>query len=49
MPHVHVGFVDVVQWIATMLIAGFLVRSISAKLSQSERFGFIGNALAYIY
>jgi len=43
--HVHVGFVDVVQFTLMLIIAGFFLRTIEAKFSDTA----LGKALAYIY
>jgi hypothetical protein len=42
---VNIGFDSVLQWIATMMIAGFLWRSVAARLSDSA----VGKAMAFIY
>lgn len=43
--HVHVGFVDVVQFALMLAIVGFFWRTAAAKLSDTP----IGKAMAYIY
>lgn len=43
--HVHVGFADCVQFALMLIIVGFIIRTISAKTSDTA----LGKALAYIY
>lgn len=43
--HVHVGFVDCVQFALMLIIVGFFIRTISAKFSDTA----LGKALAYVY
>lgn len=43
--HLHVGFIDCVQFLLMLLIVGFIVRTAEAKFSDTA----LGKALAYIY
>lgn len=43
--HVHVGFVDVVQFTLMLLIVGFFLRTAAAHMSDNA----IGKALSYLY
>lgn len=43
--HVHVGFAEAAQWLALMVVVGFLWRSVSARLSDSP----VGKAMSFIY
>ena len=43
--HVHIGFVDCVQFALMLIVVGFIFRTISAKASDTA----LGKALSYIY
>jgi len=43
--HVHIGFVDCVQFALMLIVVGFIIRTAEAKFSDTA----LGKALAYIY
>lgn len=43
--HVHIGMPEFVQFVAMLALAGFLWRSVAARLSDSP----VGKAMAFIY
>lgn len=43
--HVHIGFVDAVQFAILLIVVGFFFRTVEAKFSETA----LGKALAYIY
>jgi hypothetical protein len=48
--HVHVGFVDVAQFILMLIISGFLLRTFAQKTADRADFlGMLGKSIAYIY
>lgn len=48
--HVHVGFVDVAQFMLMLIISGFLLRTFAMKTAdQPGILGTMGKAIGFIY